>query len=127
MRNTAWLRRALHAFDMIYFEGQLQDRGVDIKWFRPQPAKESFLYGQVILPGGPIMLNTVLAHDWVPTKIVLATIHHEALHVLLGEEHSPYFELMEKQLPYYAEVQLLENDLQSRLMQAPRPYVRDVR
>jgi hypothetical protein len=85
MRTTSDLREYLDAIDLCYFEGQLDDLGVDIRWMRARERVPRV--GQYVRDYKMIEIARPLANLEVPTCYVMGVIYHECLHVVLGPEH----------------------------------------
>jgi hypothetical protein len=92
LRDQDWLEEALHALDLVCFDGHVPPLAV--KWHRYRRAERPTL-GDYL--DGRIRLNRILQSETIPTYYVLSTLYHECLHALLGHEHNPLFLVTERQ------------------------------
>lgn len=133
-RDLDWLHESLRAIDRVFFGDEL-DGSVHIGWSRWRPAKVHFRYGAYLSPlfegrtffaRGPanIVINPVLAHDWVPDSVVLFTIFHECLHAQRGPKHDAAFRLAERSFPRFEFVSQWGDENIDRLLAATPPKVR---
>lgn len=100
-RDAAWLADSLEALDRVVFMGALSEIGVRAKWMRHRIRKHTFVYGIYDIDRKRIELSPVLKHDWVPEGVALSVLAHEALHAILGPEHSHEFRLAEARFPHH--------------------------
>lgn len=120
-RDVSDLRESLHALDLVFFDGQLDDVGVKVKWMRWRPMIESpFIYATYL--NNVIEVNRALAWHWVPEYVVMATLYHEALHHVVGMDHDLAFTFAEQRYPHFAASQVWEACNLQRLRTAPRPF-----
>jgi hypothetical protein len=104
IRDQDWLEEAVHALDLVCFDGHLP-AGLHVSWHKYRPAKRPTL-GDYL--DGRIRMNVILQSEKVPSYYVLSTLYHECLHALLGHEHGPLFLVTERQFPRYTEALLWE-------------------
>lgn len=119
MRDREWLRERLAAIDIVLWDGQLEDLGVDIRWMRWRKTKTILVFG-LCRDRAIIEVSPLFRHEWVPERVVLSTIHHEACHAVLGSDHDETFRLWEQRFPHYAESEVwLANAFQDLLRAVP--------
>ena len=106
MRDQEWLESALSALDLIYFEGQLREDEVRVKWHKFRPAKNCLTYGEYF--NKEIRVNSVLARAWVPDFVVVSTVFHETLHHVIGMDHDLTFDLAESRFAHHTKALLWE-------------------
>jgi hypothetical protein len=88
---------------------------------RHRKRKHCFVYGVYDLDRLRIELNPVLRNEWVPESVVLAVMHHEALHATVGMEHTHEFRLAEARFPHHAESEVWCAENIGRLIEAEPP------
>lgn len=101
-RDREWLEDALDAFDLLYFDGQLEALGIKIRWhtFRSKGQRSRFGEAHFVLK--TVRINRVLAQAWVPDYFVLDVVHHELLHFTVSPEHDLAFRLSEERFVHHA-------------------------
>lgn len=120
-RDLTWLRESFAAVDRVYFDDECEAMGVSIRWMRWRPAATTFRFGLFRPSELKIEINQALAHEWVPTHVVLLTIFHEMLHGVLGNEHDQGFRAREQMFPRYAWCRDWEDENLQRLISATKP------
>lgn len=104
MRDSGDLRDYLEAVDLCYFEGALEDLGVEVRWMRARGGDPTRV-GQYWPEAKMIEIARHLADESIPHFYVLHVIHHEACHALAGPDHaSPEFRALERQFVQTYEV-----------------------
>lgn len=106
MRDQEWLESALHALDLVYFDGALAEDGVKVKWHTFRPGKDTLVYGDYF--GGQIRMSRVLSQMWVPSYMTVGTLFHETLHHVIGMDHDLTFSLAESQYVHHAKAAVWE-------------------
>ena len=108
MRDQEWLDSALHALDLIYFDGALAEDGVTVKWWPFKVSRSgTFLYGDY--SAGRIRMSCVLSDAWVPSFVTVGVLFHETLHHVIGLQHDLTFSLAEAQYVHHAKAAVWEN------------------
>ena len=122
-RDQSWLEDALAAFDLLHFDGSLADHSTAIKWhrFRTMGHRTRFAEVRLPKPDAPtrrrvIRVNVVLQQSWVPDYFVLDTVHHEALHVVLGWDHDAAFWSHSQRYVHHAAARAWADENISRFM-----------
>jgi hypothetical protein len=123
-RTLADLRERLHAIDLVYFGGELEAKGTTIHWLRWESRKNHIRFGLCWTDTNRIEICRLLALPWVPDFVLLNVIYHEALHVILGPEHTREFAVFERQFVHYAEARVWETSNYDLLAAAPKPVFR---
>jgi len=121
-RDIYWLRRRLQSIDDVYFDGALEGMGVTIHWAPWKKRKRDLYYGWC--DGTKIFVSRALAHHWVPSYVVLATIFHEALHVVVGPDHDSEFAMAEQRFVHHAKAEVWETENHHALLEADNPHKR---
>ena len=109
MRDQEWLESALHALDLVYFDGALAADEVHVHWhtFRA-PKAATITYGDYWAKR--IRMNRVLADPTVPSFVTVGVLFHETLHHIIGLEHDLTFALAESQYVHHAKAALWERE-----------------
>lgn len=123
-RDSAWLRRALSAIDMVFFDGLLEEHEVTVRWSRWRQVKPGSYFIYATYLEHSIEVNRALAWHWVPDFVVMSTIYHEALHHVVGMEHDLAFRFAEQKFPHYAEAAVWEVENLQKLKEAANPIGR---
>ena len=120
-RDQEWLNDALAAFDLLYFEGELERRKIKVKWadIRADNRSERFVFGTYYRK--TVRVNRKLAQDWVPSYVVLYTIYHECLHALVARTHNLTFQLAEARYIHHTKAELWERENIDRLCAQETP------
>ena len=119
MRDQEWLDSALHALDLVYFDGALAEDGVTARWhtFRIG-ARSRITFGDYWEKH--IRMNRVLADPTVPAFVTVGTLFHETLHHVIGLEHDLTFAFAEAQYVHHARAALWERAHLERLIDMNR-------
>jgi hypothetical protein len=120
-RNLFWLRDSFRAIDRVYFGDAVSIEGFTVKWMPWRPTKSKFVFGLCDKENKVIKLNQALRHEWVPDYVVLATLYHEMLHIVIGDDHDTTFDLAENRFVHYSSAQIWENSNLDALMKAEKP------
>jgi hypothetical protein len=102
-RSTADLREYLDAIDLCYFDGHMDDLGVDIRWMRARDPASVPRLGCYWNESRLIEIARPLADESVPRQFVCRVIHHECLHAVHGSWHSKPFEQAERLFLFHFE------------------------
>lgn len=121
-RDLEWLQTSLRALDRVYFSDTLHD--VRVGWMRWRPSPHGFTWGRCYVPERVIHLNRALAHAWVPDHVVLGVLYHEALHLVIGEQHDTAFQLAEQRFAHHGEMRAWEVEHLPALLKAENPHAR---
>ncbi len=108
MRDQEWLDSALHALDLVYFDGALAEDGVKARWHTFRPTKNSITYGEYL--DKRIRINRCLAALDVPSYMPVGTLFHETLHHVIGMDHDLTFMLAEAQYVHHAKAAVWERE-----------------
>lgn len=110
MRNQEDLDRLFSALDVVYFHGELRERGWRVRWKRYR-LKRSVCFGQCDHERKTVWISRVLADLAVPDYVALATVYHEQLHAVLGPEHDDHgagFHAAESRFVHHAVAEVWE-------------------
>jgi hypothetical protein len=69
VRDQLDLYRLFEALDIVYFDGELRNRGIKIVWRKFRKGKKSFVYARHYLEDKLIVVNQHLARADVPTYV----------------------------------------------------------
>lgn len=120
-RDLIWLRESFKAIDRVYFGDALSIEGYRVIWMPWRPSKNSFTFGLCDKDKKVIEINKALSHEFVPDYVLLATLYHEMLHIVIGDEHDMTFDLAEERFVHYAKAQVWEEGNLNALIIAKRP------
>ena len=111
-RTTADLREYLHAVDLAYFDGHLEELGVEIRWMRCRDRSAPKRVGTYQADKALIEIARHLAVRTIPRFYVMYVVFHEACHAVYDPTgHGRAFTIAEKQFLFHYEVaQWLELD-----------------
>jgi hypothetical protein len=115
VRDQEWLESALHALDLVYFDGALAEGEVHAHWhtFRA-PKTPNITYGDYW--DKRIRMSRVLADHTVPSYVTVGILFHETLHHVIGLEHDLTFAFAEAQYVHHAKAALWERANVDRLI-----------
>lgn len=115
MRDQEWLESALHALDLVYFDGALALDEVHARWhtFRA-PKTPNITYGDYC--DRRIRMSRVLADPTVPSYVTVGVLFHETLHHVIGLDHDLTFAFAEAQYVFHAKAALWERANFERLV-----------
>lgn len=116
-RDLDWLVSSFEAVDRVYFDDAITQKGYSINW-QTWDTSTCFIYGKCYKGKKLILVNRILAHDWVPVYVVIGTIYHEMLHVVIGNKHNLPFKLAEDKYIHFNQAQLWESLNYEKLLNA---------
>jgi hypothetical protein len=80
VRTSSDLAEYLDAIDLVYFDGALEEMGVQIRWMRARGAGPPTRVGQYDFERKTIEIARHLADESIPRFYVLSVVHHEGCH-----------------------------------------------
>jgi hypothetical protein len=111
VRTSSDLAEYLDAIDLVYFDGALEEMGVQIRWMRARGAGPPTRVGQYDFERKTIEIARHLADESIPRFYVLSVVHHEGCHALFGADHeSLAFRAHERQFVQGYEVAAWERE-----------------
>lgn len=123
-RDLDTLREMADALDLVFWDGALHARGVEIVWGRWRKSKSDIRYGAWDEARNRIEVSPILKHDFVPNHVVLWVLFHEATHALVSSEHDSAFHLAELRYPHLVATELWLHANHAKMLATVPPRTR---